>query len=76
MQFQGNVLMARILQYFQSQHRVFKYHPAPKLGQQMMMLKLWLLGCACICSSKTLKPLGGKISLEGNNGILGSLFNL
>ena len=41
-----------------------------------MMLKLWLLGCACIYSSKIFKPLGGKISLEGNNGILGSLFNL
>jgi hypothetical protein len=41
-----------------------------------MILKLWLLGCACICSSKILKPLGGKINLEGNNGILGSLFYL
>ena len=41
-----------------------------------MILKLRLLGCACICSSKILKPLGGKINLEENNDILGSLFYL
>ena len=39
-----------------------------------MILRLWFLGCACICSSKILKSLGGKINLEGNNGIPGSLF--
>ena len=39
-----------------------------------MILKLRLLGCACIYSSKILKPLGGKINLEENNGIPGSLF--
>jgi hypothetical protein len=39
-----------------------------------MMLKPRLLGCSCICSSRVLKPLGGKISLEEDNGILGSLF--
>lgn len=39
-----------------------------------MILKLRLLGCACICSSKILKPLGGKINLEEKNDILGSLF--
>ena len=77
-QFQTNAFMARILQRFQASDRnqgcVFKCHPAPKSGKQMVILKLWLLGCACICSSKILKPLGGKINLEGNNGIPGSLF--
>jgi hypothetical protein len=40
----------------------------------MMMLNRRLLGCSCICSSRVLKPLGGKISLEEDNGIPGSLF--
>jgi len=40
------------------------------------MLNFWLLGCACICSSRIVKPLGGKSNLEGNNGIPGSFFYL
>jgi len=53
---------------------VFRCHPAPKIREAVMILKLRLLGCACICSSKILKPLGGKSNLEEDNDILGSLF--
>lgn len=79
--------MARILQCFTGnsvpailKRALFKKKvflsviPLQKPGKQMMILKLWLLGCACICSSKISEPLGGKISLEGDNGISGSLF--